>query len=222
MTRAVSALAVLFLATLVADAQAQGDAYAYGFSPYGYYGGGHASTAAEGYANGMSNIIQSAGTYNLYTSEAAKNYEQARSMDLDNRLKGTQTYFEMRKINTASRKAEESPGLSTEDSWRYAQMYVPKRPTPTQLDPVTGKIYWPVMLRDARYDGYRKKIDGLFVQREASHGGIGYETYTQIVEVTNGLLDSLKKNIDQYNNADYVKLKSFVESLAYEAKFPAV
>jgi hypothetical protein len=222
MTRAVSALAVVFLATLVAEAQAQVAPYAYGYSPYGYYGGGHASTAAEGYANGMSNIIQSAGSYNLQTSQAAINVEQARSMDLDNRLKGTQTYFEMRKINTASRKSEESPGLSTEDSWRYAQMYVPKRPTPTQLDPVTGKIYWPVMLRDGRYDGYRKKIDDLFVQREASHGGIGYETYTQIVEVTNGLLDSLKKNIDLYNNSDYVKLKSFVESLAYEAKFPAV
>ena len=74
MTRAVSALAVLFLATLVANAHAQVVPNAYGYSPYGYYGGGHASTAAEGYANGMSNIIQSAGTYNLQTSEAANNY----------------------------------------------------------------------------------------------------------------------------------------------------
>jgi hypothetical protein len=220
MNRAVTALAGALVVTLVQHAQAQVGAYGYGYG--GYYGGGHATTAAEGYANGMSNIIQSAGAYNLYTSEAAKNYEQARSMDLDNRLKGTQTYFEMRKINMASRKSEEGPGLTTEDSWRYAQMYVPKRPTPTQLDPVSGKIYWPLMLRDARYDGYRKKIDQLFLQREAAHGGIGYETYTQIEQITNGLLDELKKNIDLYNNGDYVKLKSFVESLAYEAKFPAV
>ena len=71
-------------------------------------------------------------------------------------------------------------------------MYVPKRPTPTQLDPVSGKIYWPTMLRDPRYDDYRNKIDQ-FVEREVSHGGIGYETYTKIVQVTNSLLDALRK-----------------------------
>ena len=37
-------------------------------SPYGVYGGGwggggHASTAAEGYANGVGNVMQSAGIY---------------------------------------------------------------------------------------------------------------------------------------------------------------
>jgi hypothetical protein len=221
MTRVMPILAGAFVFACVPVARAQvvvGNA----FSPYAVYGGGHASTAAEGYANGMSNIIQSAGSFNLQTSQAAINAEQARSMNLDNRLKGTQTYFEMRRVNTEARKAEDGQGMSTEDSWRYAQMYVPKRPSPTQLDPVSGKIYWPMMLRDPRYDDYRNKIDQLFTQREVSHGGIGYEMYTQIVQVTNSLLDTLKKNIDLYNNGDYVRLKNFVESLAYEAKFPAV
>jgi hypothetical protein len=221
MTRATPFLASAIIFACVPIARAQ-VVVGNDFTPYAVFGGGHASTAAEGYANGMSNIIQSAGSYNLQTSQAAINVEQARSMNLDNRLKGTQTYFEMRKVNTASRKAEEGSGMSTEDSWRYAQMYVPKRPMPTQLDPVSGKIYWPTMLRDPRYDDYRNKIDQFFVQREVSHGGIGYETYTQIVQVTNSLLDALKKNIDLYNNGDYVRLKNFVESLAYEAKFPAV
>ena len=221
MTRIMPFLAGAFVFACVPVARAQ-VVVGNGFSPYAVYGGGHASTAAEGYANGMSNIIQSAGSFNLQTSQAAINAEQARSMNLDNRLKGTQTYFEMRRVNTDARKAEQSPGMSTEDSWRYAQMYVPKRPSPAQLDPVSGKIYWPMMLRDPRYDDYRSKIDQLFMQREVAHGGIGYEMYTQIVQVTNSLLDTLKKNIDLYNNGDYVRLKNFVESLAYEAKFPAV
>src|SRR5262245_8144695 len=177
------------------------------YSPYGFYGygGGHASTAAEGYMNGMGNVIQSAGSYNLQTSQAAMNMEQARTQNIDNNLKFTQTYFEMRKINSASRKAEESPGLTTEDSWRYAQMRLPKRLTPMELDPVTGKIYWPTLLNDPRFDQQRKQLDQLFVQRETAHGSIGYDTYMQIKQSTDALLADLKTNISTFpNSSDYV------------------
>src|SRR5262249_12952924 len=142
------------------------------YSPYGVYGGGHASTAAEGYANGVGNVMQSAGIYNLQTSEAAINVEQARSMNIDNNLKGTQTYFEMRKINTAARKAEAPPGLTTEDSWRIAQSNLPKRMSAMELDPVTGKIYWPMMLQAPQFEPYRTQLDKLFLQRETAHGSI--------------------------------------------------
>jgi hypothetical protein len=192
------------------------------YNPYGVYGGGHASTAAEGYANGVGNVMQSAGIYNLQTSQAAINMEQARSMDLDNNLKGTQNYFEMRRINTASRKAEEIPGLTTEDSWRVAQANLPKRLTPVELDAVTGKIYWPMMLQAPQFEQFRKQLDPLFVQRETAHGSIGYDTYMQIQDITTAFLANLKKSINDYKAGDYVKMKNFIESLAYEARFPAV
>jgi hypothetical protein len=202
-------------------------AFAQAYSPYGVYGGGwggggHASTAAEGYANGVGNVMQSAGSYNLQTSQAAINMEQARSMDLDNNLKGTENYFEMRKINTAARKAEEGPGLTTEDSWRIAQSNLPKRMTPVELDPVTGKIYWPMTLQAPQFERFRKQLDSLFVQRESAHGGIGYDTYMQIQDTTTAFLADLKKTINDYKAGDYVKMKNFIESLAFEARFPAV
>jgi hypothetical protein len=200
--------------------QAVGNAY----NPYGNYGGygGHASTAAEGYYNGIGNVIQSAGSYNLQTSQAAINAEQARTMNINNRLLGTQTYFEMRKVNQAATKAEQLPGLTTEDTWRIAQANMPKRMTQMQLDPVTGKIYWPMELQSPQFEQYRKSLDNLFVKREASHGGIGYETFTQIQDITNAMLADLDKNIAKYATGDYVKMKNFIESLQYEAKFPAV
>ncbi|HEY2760605.1 MAG TPA: hypothetical protein VGI75_07670 [Pirellulales bacterium] len=200
--------------------QAVGNAY----NPYGYYGGygGHASTAAEGYYNGIGNVIQSAGSYNLQTSQAAINVEQARKMNIDNRLLGTQTYFEMRKVNQAATKAEQLPGLTTEDTWRIAQANMPKRMTQMQLDPVTGRIYWPMELQAPQFGQYRKSLDKLFVQRETAHGGIGYDTYTQIQDIANSMLADLDKNIAKYPTGDYVKMKNFIESLAYEAKFPAV
>jgi len=226
MNRTFAFAAALALVAIVPSAFAQavvGNSY----SPYGVYGGGwggggHASTAAEGYANGVGNVMQSAGIYNLQTSQAAINMEQARSMDIANNLQGTQTYFEMRKINTASRKAEEIPGLTTEDSWRVAQSNLPKRMTPVELDPVTGKIYWPMTLQGPQFEPYRAQLDKLFVQRETAHGGIGYETYTKIQDLTTAFLADLKKSINDYKAGDHVKMKNFIESLAYEARFPAV
>jgi hypothetical protein len=199
--------------------------YPYGYPGYGYgYPGTSASTVGQSYAMGMADLVQAAGQANLSNSEAAKNYEQAHSMDLDNQLKNTNTYFEMRKMNTAYRKAEDARfrGLTTEDSWRVAQENLPKRLRSTELDPVTGQIYWPLMFQDPRYQTYRQQLDHLFVERESAHGGIGYDTYMQIQHVTNAFLAELKKNITKYQPDDYLKMKGFIESLAYESTLPAV
>jgi hypothetical protein len=188
--------------------------------PYPYYNSGGASTVGQSYAMGMADLVRAAGDRNLNDSQAAINAEQAASMDLDNQIKNEKTYFEMRKMNTSYRKAEQSPGLTSEDSWRYAQMFMPKRLTSTQLDPVTGTIYWPTLLKDPRYSKYCDQLNKLFVQRESSHGGIGYESYLQIQKITDSLIAELQKNIDTYQPNDYIALKNFVQSLAYEAKLP--
>jgi hypothetical protein len=192
--------------------------------PYGYGGGNGASTVGQSYAMGMADLVQAAGQAQLSNSEAAKNYEQAQSMDLDNQMKGTKTYFEMRKANTAYRKAEDSrfKGLTTEDSWRVAQMNMPKRLRSTELDPVTGKIYWPMLFQDPKYQSYRQQIDQLFVQRESAHGSLGYDNYMAIQKATNDLLAELNKNIANYQPGDFLRMKSFLESLAFESTVPAV
>ncbi|HZZ29087.1 MAG TPA: hypothetical protein VFE46_13900 [Pirellulales bacterium] len=212
--------ALAFVLTAVSRA-AHGQ-YPYSTYPYPYYNGGGASTVGQSYAMGMADLVRAAGDRNLNNSQASINYEQADSMDLDNQMKGEQTYFEMRKMNRSYRKAEESPGLTSEDSWRYAQMFSPKRLTSTQLDPVTGKIYWPMFFQDPRYTKYCDELNNLFVQREASHGGIGYQSYLEIQKITDTLKAELQKNINLYQPNDYISMKNFVESLAYEAKLPAV
>ncbi|HTQ39577.1 MAG TPA: hypothetical protein VMJ32_11140 [Pirellulales bacterium] len=203
------------LAAMVCMAHAQ-----YLYSPY--YNGNSASTVGQSYAMGMADLVRAAGDRNLNNSQASINYEQAASMDMDNQIKNEKTYFEMRKMNTSYRKAEQSPGLTSEDSWRYAQMFAPKRLTSTQLDPVTGQIYWPIFFQDPRYKKYCDQLNNLFVQRETSHGGIGYDTYMQIQKATDALKDEVKKNINMYQPSDYITMKNFVDSLAYEAKLPAV
>src|SRR3954466_11855567 len=65
-----------------------------------------ASTAAEGYANGMSNVIQSQGQRNLSNSQAAINLTQARSAQIDNQVKSVNAFWEKNAIYSQHQQQE--------------------------------------------------------------------------------------------------------------------
>ena len=110
----------------------------------GYGGGGyHASTAAEGFQRGMADVIRSTGAANMMNSEAMINVETARQQYISNRLYGTQTYFEMRRLNKEARAAEAGPRPTQQDVIRYAQERAPNRLSTSEVDPLTGNIAWP-------------------------------------------------------------------------------
>lgn len=210
-------LTVLTIALLVGWFGAANGQY-----PTSPYYGTQASTAQQAAAMGMSDLVRSAGSYNLQTSQAAINMTQAESQSLSNQLQGAQNYYQMRGMYEDYQRKEKQPGLSSEESWRLAQENLPRRLRPNQLDPVTGRIYWPILLQDPKYDPYRKDVDQLFQERERSHGSSSYDIYVQTQQATKTLLDALKQNLTQYSGGDYMQMKNFIESLAYEAKFPAV
>ena len=54
-----------------------------------------ASTAAEGAANGMANVMQAQGQRNLSNSQAAINLTQARSSQIDNQVKSLKWNVEL-------------------------------------------------------------------------------------------------------------------------------
>ncbi len=185
-----------------------------------YYMDNRASTPAESYARGLSDMTRSAGQANLMNSEAAINYEDARSKELDNRLKTTDTYFEMRRVNKEARDAERRPPPSSEVAFRRAQEVTPPELSATQLDRVTGSIEWPRLLMQDRYARTRDELDLLFEQRSAEGGSIGMDTYQEILSACNRLKAELKKNIRDYLPNDYVAASKFIDSLSFEARFP--
>ena len=141
-----------------------------GYGGYGYGGGWGGGTAAGNYMNGMSNVIRSEGEYNLLTSQAGVNNEEARSRYLDNKKKWWHNYLEM---------SEQHQQLDAE---RYAPTNIRPRPSPSPpsptspgslpdvLDPVTGQINWPETLSAPAYEDLRKEIEQLFELRaKTSH-----------------------------------------------------
>lgn len=202
---------LLALGVLVRPAAAQ-------FWGNNYY---HAATEAESAANGMANVISAAGQANLLNSQAAQNYEVARSMDLDNRYKAENTYFEMRKMNREYMALERGPKPTTEQMFRLAKERAPNRLSANQLDPLTGRIDWPIILEEDSYKDYREKIDELFSARAKYHGQISPGQYAELQKTTKALEAELKKHIKEYAGTDYAKARSLIESLSYEATLTA-
>jgi len=140
-TPLVAVLIVFVLAALAGPAAAQ-------WGGFGYRRGGYASTASQGAAYGMSEMMRAQGYENLQNSEAAKNWEDVKTLDIQNKMRWTETYFEMRKTNREARAAEAGPAITHDQAIRMAKMGAPPRLVSTQLDPITGHIEYPMVLQD--------------------------------------------------------------------------
>lgn len=183
--------------------------------------GNWASTAQQGAADGIAAVVRSAGYANLKNSEAAKNWEEAKSMEIDNRMKWTETYFEMRKTNREARAAEDGPPVTQEQAIRLAKMAAPPRLGSTQLDPVTGHIEYPPVLRDDIFAPNRQEIDTLFAKRAASGGSVQYEEIREMHDAVSKFIDVLRQNVGNYAAGDYGRARTFLDSLAREVRMPA-
>lgn len=180
----------------------------------------HASTPAEGAYRGMADLVRSAGASNLMNSVAAQNLTAARSAELDNRVKYTDTYFQMRQMNKYYRDAERGPPPTNEDLFRRAAAAAPARLTSSELDPLTGSIQWPIVLQDDVYRASRDEIEDLFAHRAEAGGGIGARTHREIQQAVDKLLEDLRTRISEYAPSDYLAARTFLDSLRHETRFP--
>jgi hypothetical protein len=187
---------------------------------WGMNRGGYASTAGQAADYGMSEVLRARGRLNLDNSEAAKNWQDAKTQEIENKLRWTETYFEMRKVNRDARAAEEGPPVTQEQAIRMAKMAAPARLGSTQIDPVTGHISYPMILTQDTYAPYRSKLDQLFSERAAS-GSLRYDQFQAIQDTVSQFIDALKSNISKYAAGDYGVARTFLDSLAHEARMPA-
>jgi len=194
---------------------------AQGFGGFGgFWDGYRPSTAGESYARGLADVIRSQGSYNLDTSEANINQEEARKKYLENRERAQQIYFDMRRRNDAYRAEKRGPTVTSEQLFRINAQRAPNRLTNDQLDPVSGELNWPLILTAKIYAPYREVIDAGFEERalKGSHGS--YEEHRTIVNAVDELYEALKSNIREYDPPAYIDANRFMEALAYDVKFP--
>lgn len=193
------------------------------------YGGGtgiddglltlRATTPAEGYSRGIADLVRSGGLYNLRTSEAALKAAEAREYEMGNATQAISTYFQIRQLNREYRAAKRRPRPSKEDLARYSRARGPKPLGPSELDTVTGRLSWPVLLRAKEHARYRTQLARLFTHR-ALVADISTEDYLKIHRFTSAMKTDLKQRIRQVPPEDYIRATKFLDSLVYEARKP--
>jgi hypothetical protein len=180
-----------------------------------------ASTVGESYARGYADVVRSAGMYNLTTSRAMINAEEARRQNFENRKLWTDTYFQMRRMNREYTQAEKKPPASQEALVRFAQERAPARLNSVQLNPVTGELDWPGLLLDERYNQERAALDALFAKRHDTTR-LSTAEVQQVREASDAMMSKLKETVRTAPPDEYLKARRFLESLPQEARFPAV
>ncbi len=206
----IAAAALLLAAAGISTTYAQPGNYN-GYFP-GYYS---ASTAAEGFQNGRSNVIRAQGQFLLDSSQAASQFEDAYSKDIDNRYKTTQAYFDLRRMNREGRAAEAGPRPTQADLVRWAQAGKPKSLTSSEMNPNNGELLWPKVLTiDAFADG-RDVIQGLMADG-AKYGGLSLDQSMKAASTCDTMLAELKTRISDFKPNMYLEAKNFLESLKYQ------
>jgi len=182
----------------------------------GGFGGSAASSAAMGYAQ----ILAAQSRANLTNSQAAMNWEKAKTQEIQNRLLWTETYFKMRQVNHDMRLAEQGPRMTAQQAIALAHDALPRRLDSVELDPVTGRISYPEVLRDPQYDSLRSDVDHFFKNRAAVNGSIDYYDLQHIDTILNLFHNELQHNMAEYKAGVYGHAVTFLESLGYESRAP--
>jgi hypothetical protein len=154
-----------------------------------------ASTAGEGYANGVSNVISAQGQANLNNSQAAINLTEARSSQIDNQVKSVNAFWEKKEIY--SQHQQEKLQQITDKRNRYLAKHALQDLTPDQFDRTTGQISWPKVLEQSQYDQYRNLLTSLFEKR-AYQGMLTGDEYMQATGASKDWRAMLAKQKDVY------------------------
>ena len=191
--------------------------------PVGYHGpavyGAYprfSSTAMEGAAYGVSEVIRARGEAAESASRSINNYEDARSKYIDNAYKWTETYWARRRLGEAERAKDQAKARAARE--RYVASRKPSTPPrlgPDQLDPATGKLFWPEALMDDQYLNYRTKLEELFVLRVHTSTTPGLAR--KIRETADDMKSQLKQNIRKLRPNEYIAARKFLDGVAYEA-----
>jgi hypothetical protein len=164
------------------------------------------------------------GEYNLSTSQAAINAQEAAGMYMDNQYKWNETYWKRQRLGQAElekdhAKKRESTQRYLETQHAQRQSAQPARLSTSELEPATGKLAWPSALLDAKYTADRKKLDELFALR--AQVGTTADLVQQIEASTKVLQTDLRTNIRGMPANDYIAARKFLDNVASECRHPA-
>jgi len=187
------------------------------------YGGGYGMGGGSIYSqaeNARANTLRAQGEYNMDTTAAMSNYEDARSKYIDNQQKWIQVYGEKQRALAAQHEAEREATHAERERAREFQAANPPagppRLTASQLDSYTGRIQWPTALNEVAFEGQRKSLEALFALRV--HTSTNPDLASKVDKAVREMKESLRAKIREIPSQDYIEARRFLDSLAVEGR----
>jgi hypothetical protein len=176
----------------------------------------HASTALEGAMRGVAEIQNASANQALGFSAAQINFETARRMQMEDRVRNVETYWAARNAWQANRNRELAQRRNRTAQAQPAASKAATAASPTILGNTAGEIAWPTWLLGEERASYRRLVEAVSY-RELS-GNARPADYARLAEATDGLLADLRNDVTQIRGDEYVEAKRFLERLALEAR----
>jgi hypothetical protein len=180
------------------------------------------ATIGESQARGLADTVRAAGASNLMNSEAAINYEQARALNFENRLRFTEGYFQQQKLNAAYRQEARGQRPTTEQLFRIAKNRAPDPLSPSEFDPYSGDVRWPTLLLSTDYAADRVTVEDLMRKRAIDAIAMTAADQAALRAALDALAERMRSNIGVYDPNEYTTAKNFLQSLAATAGAGAV
>ena len=180
-----------------------------------------AGTAPGDILRGKASVIRAQGQYNLDTSAAMINAKEAKKRGIYNHRYGVETYFELRQYNRDMRAKERLPAPTPAQIERLAKLGLPERTTPSEVQPTSGDINWPVALEMSNFADERARMETLFSQRDQLEDGVETGTHALVKQCADQMHAELKTYVDDLDPETYLDARKFIEKLIYESRFSA-
>ena len=183
-----------------------------------YIGSGmYQPTIEEGILRGQSELARGQGDYNYLTAEAIKALEQAKSLNVDTRMKGLENYWEAKRINYEMTLGK-IKRFTAEQMAAIARKEAPERLAAHQYEPFNGRLSWPAGLMAEDFEAHRMAVNKMFANRTTHDVGPETEFHATVREVTDEMEVMLQARIDHMPPMEYTAAKKFLNGLEREAE----
>jgi hypothetical protein len=159
----------------------------------------------------MAELTRARGEAMESQARAARDYEVARQQYIENKTQWLEEYNQRKRIGLAEREAKNAERREAINRARAARASRPETPLAIQLDPETGVLDWPEVLRGAEYAGPRARLDELFQWQ--AQGASGAELADGIRQAAADMHTRLTAHIGDYAANDYIAADKFLKAL---------
>jgi len=168
---------------------------------------------------GIAAIVRATGQTNLLNAHARTQHARAARLEMENSVQFLQTRLERQRINKESRFGHlHRRGQMVRAQKRAQEMLVSHQESRRPIvDPSTGAVDWPLLLRTSHYDRARQPIDLVFRNR-SKFGSINPDHFLPMRDWIERIQAELKANVADYEMEDYVEARDFLRALIDEAR----